>query len=636
MKILSRFWMVTLAFLVSAPGWTPAHANGPLVLSETEPNGSQATANAVVGFGSAANPEADVAGSIGGGDEDYFTVDLAVSDVFVARVSGDASEVTLFDVAGAEVMGSRFDRTPLLPPGSPLDEDGNASVFFVVRHPGTYAVRVSDGAGGAYELGLRAFRAPLESAAPASVQTIWVDFNGATVDPDAFLVGDEGIVEPLVNLLPRWGLTSADEDAVIDAILAKITELLRHDINLLGGNPNSDIRILNSRDHDDPFPGPHVSRIVIGGNDDMRRAGANGAALYYDVGNFLTAETAVVAVDLLSEPAGLSTTLNSIPLDPSKTMIDLIGHAVGIIASHEAGHMLGNFHTKPGNGTGNVMDGNGSLNNTLGLGADGKFGTPDDVVIDFGVDTYQELYTGDVDTGATIAGGLHCPDGSGGDACAPPVNLLANLQPLDSPLLAIAGSTVLLGFNAPDPDGLGFPIFESMGFPAPITVVWNFGGGTTANPLDIFNPAPSVTFDLAAPGGPSETLDLSAQVYDGSANSTIAPFQVVVTEAPDASVWADGHPVTGPLTIWSGESISFQVIASDEDDLGYPIFAPANPSPVSWQWDFDGGTGSVPLSIFAPNPVVTFTGLGTYNVQVTVWDTLGASTTVPVTVNVVD
>jgi hypothetical protein len=45
----------------------------------------------------------------------------------------------------------------------------------------------------------------------------------------------------------------------------------------------------------------------------------------------------------------------------------------------------------------------------------------------------------------------------------------------------------------------------------------------------------------------------------------------------------------------------------DEDGLGFPIFAFAGIStPISYVWDFGGGTSSSPLAIFAERPVVTF------------------------------
>jgi hypothetical protein len=81
-----------------------------------------------------------------------------------------------------------------------------------------------------------------------------------------------------------------------------------------------------------------------------------------------------------------------------------------------------------------------------------------------------------------------------------------------------------------------------------------------------------------------------------------------------------------------GQPLQFEASAADADGLGFPIFAFAGIStPISFLWDFGGGTSS-PLGIFAERPVVTFDlppGEETrvFTVSLTAFDTTGLSST---------
>ena len=85
---------------------------------------------------------------------------------------------------------------------------------------------------------------------------------------------------------------------MINRVVATTTENLKRDFQGTGVK----IKILNSRDHRDPFGQPNVSRIIVGGTIAESGVGTIGIAQSIDPGNFDTAETALVLLDLLSEP----------------------------------------------------------------------------------------------------------------------------------------------------------------------------------------------------------------------------------------------------------------------------------------------------------------------------------------------
>jgi lysophospholipase L1-like esterase len=227
----------------------------------------------------------------------------------------------------------------------------------------------------------------------------------------------------------------------------------------------------------------------------------------------------------------------------------------------------------------------------------------------------------------------------GFDACAPTVSLFANGAPATSPKIVGPNAIVQFQTVASDPQGIGFPAFSWLGSDGKVNVLWNFDGATAA-PLAVFSLTPTVTFPLGA-GGATETYNLAATVYDGSAEHTTVTVDVIATQPPNVSVLANGVPITGMLTVASGTQITFTAIASDADGLGYPVFAGyGNNTPITYIWNFGGGTTPGPLYVFSPQPPVTFTkGPGeashTFNVSVTVWDAVGSTTIFPITVKAI-
>jgi hypothetical protein len=99
---------------------------------------------------------------------------------------------------------------------------------------GRYALAVSIGTGD-YQVTLEAYQAE-ERQERNQTQTLYVDFDGARIN--AAIFGGPGVVDlsPLSAFLSRWPLTSSDESALIDAVLATVEENVRNDLRERGGN----------------------------------------------------------------------------------------------------------------------------------------------------------------------------------------------------------------------------------------------------------------------------------------------------------------------------------------------------------------------------------------------------------------
>ncbi|QDT92764.1 GEVED domain-containing protein [Gimesia algae] len=395
------------------------------------------------GVGTASSAEGDYHLTIGlnATDVDYYSVDLEAGDILGANVFGAGQIVSLYQPDGTPIMRSSQYMTGLYPEDSPLPGDGNAAASFVAPTAGTYFISVS-GNEGFYDLELRAFRPVLETQPEDSgaVQTLYIDFDGAEVDPSIFydsLSSRTATLSSMDAFLSNWELSDTDEDvknAVIDAIMATIKENFA-DIGANGNNgeyfdPDTDavigtpgdygIRILNSRDNPglDEFNTPHFTRVIVGGTINELGIGTLGIAESIDVGNFDTTETAVVLLDQLSSTdPGNQFSLNNVPRNFDTTMTELIGVAIGNIVSHEAGHLFGLFHTGIGfNSSPQLADHGGftdviglsfGIANIIGIGNDGIFGTADDTTdVDFGTDLLTSPFSGTQDSINTLAFGL--------------------------------------------------------------------------------------------------------------------------------------------------------------------------------------------------------------------------------------
>ena len=322
------------------------------------------------------------------GDPDWFTVELEPCDVLGANLTGSGVQLQLMDPDGTTLrIASSQDLSEAYSDPSPLPGGGEAILAHVATKAGTYGIRALGDDGSAYTLELRAFRQPLETT--LSPQTIFVDFDGAVVDPGIFgFTPGSATLSPLSSFMAGWGLGPGDIDGVIDGTLATLEENLLNDPRFQGPNRNMAVNILNSRDHADPGESPDVSRLIVGGSIGELGIPTIGIAQSIDVGNFDAGEIAVILLDLLSGSELDPNSLNSFPLGPGANMVDFVGRSLGNIAAHEAGHYLGSFHTEQDNPSANLMDRGGNLPNTLGLGPDGTFGTADDVDVDFGEDMF--------------------------------------------------------------------------------------------------------------------------------------------------------------------------------------------------------------------------------------------------------
>ncbi len=417
---------------------------------ELEPNDTLATANAVpLGFDAGEDTRVIVKGTVSPqGDHDWFSVELNKGDVISASVRDQNRLDPTVRFVGSEGTLVYSDNTACrgrwcLPPESPLSWLGSrkdwydSEFYYVVNTSGRYFIEIAaspnappDWATGDYHMELVAARPGLEAQPVGTKQVLFIDFDGATVNMSDFGHGlshaTTGIqrLSPLSSFLGNWGLTPADENAVIDATLAAIREKLSEDIRARGlngdyassGVPGEfDIEIRNSRDDPDEFgKDPFVSRIVIGGTKEELDAPWIFVAVseVIDPGNFSFDDEAIVLLDDLSAPAESEFSFNQYAIAEGHTKAELVGLGLGSLAAHEAGHFFGNFHTEltePDSDRFDLMDGDPySLDLTVGVGPDRVFGTSDDIDVHFGVDVYNNwgAFRGRQDTLNTIAFGL--------------------------------------------------------------------------------------------------------------------------------------------------------------------------------------------------------------------------------------
>jgi Ca2+-binding RTX toxin-like protein len=351
--------------------------------------------------------EVDLGVAVGAapGDADVYLVDLEKGDTLSVGVTGGSSRVEVFDPAGVMRMGSGQNAAPFIyPDNSPLMHQGHIGADHVAAVSGRHAIKIGAG-GGAYQAEVRVHRPGLSGRDDDATQILYIDFDGAVVDTTVYGgVDPSAELSPLREFLFRWGLLPGDEDAVITAIMRSVRENVARDLATSGHNGDRDITgrggqfdvvIRNSRDHADPGDGALVTRLVVGGSIAESGIPTIGIAQSIDPGNYDRGETGLVLLDVLSERPG-SGLLNDIPLAPRASMVDLVGVTVGNVTAHEAGHMLGNWHTDPFNGQNEIMDAGGNLAAIAQVGPDGIFGTADDEDVDFRPDAFtpEEGFSG--------------------------------------------------------------------------------------------------------------------------------------------------------------------------------------------------------------------------------------------------
>jgi hypothetical protein len=216
-------------------------------------------------------------------------------------------------------------------------------------------------------------------------------------------------------------------------------------------------------------------------------------------------------------------------------------------------------------------------------------------------------------------------------------DIIAGLGPVGGALFDArfrAGQPVQLQAVAQDTDGLGFPLFASLGISTPIMYLWDFGGGQSSNPFAIFDRTPLVTFQLE-PGQSSREFTVSLTVLDtlGLRTTRTATVTIERSGPPAVNLVVNGLVLgSTPGEVVTFGPVRFGAMAFDEDGLGFPIFAGlGSTSAVSFLWNFGGGQTASPLEIFSSSPVVQFPVdpqmQRIFTVSLTVFDATGASTT---------
>jgi hypothetical protein len=351
-----------------------------------------------VGVGDGSEGPYTVTFTAGAVDADFYAVKLRAGDVLGASVKGSATALDIYDSAARLVHGSEQDASFIYPMESPLPGGGNAANDYVATTAGWYYIGLENGSG-AYDVTVEGYRPVLQGAKP--VQTLFLDFDGARANTGGVFGGTGNVtLSPFSAFVAKWGLTNADRDRLIDAVVAGVTENIQQDMIAKGLNNRFKLKVLNSKDNPDPWGKANVSRIIVGGTIAESGIPTIGIAESIDPGNFNTEETAFVLLDELSQPAGPEDSLNTY-VTPASDKVAFIGHALSNVIAHEGGHFFGDFHTDNEDAQVNVMDAGGTgFANLFGVGPDGVGGTADDPDVDFGEDQFipAEGFTGIEDT----------------------------------------------------------------------------------------------------------------------------------------------------------------------------------------------------------------------------------------------
>jgi hypothetical protein len=354
-------------------------------------------------------------------DRDFYSVDLQPGDVVSIAVTSGAGYVELIAPNGQIVQSTYYLENVIASPESPaLVDYGDAAFNKVVKEGGRYLIAVADSSlanynpniafetlSSPYQLDVRVDRPALEQQPVHTRQVLFLDFDGA---PTSIIDNTTNMTNyfdpvgesfaPLRDFLPQWGFNLSDEDAFIDAMVARVVEGLANDVSgVVGRGANGDfsitgnagefqIDILNSRDHLDYYGiYPNVSRIVVAGSAAEWNVFPGyelllGVAMHIDVGNYDLDDTGVV----LAETMGNFLDDLAVPIAPTATRFEFFSEWFAQVILHEAGHNLGNWHTSPFNSVPDTMDNSISLSVAINIGPDGIYGSDDDVPFQFGVD----------------------------------------------------------------------------------------------------------------------------------------------------------------------------------------------------------------------------------------------------------
>lgn len=392
-------------------------------------------------------------------DVDFYAIDLDAGDVISAGSAGAVAEMTVLSPDFETGMTTNFSSAIGFPFESSIRHQGLVGVDHVAATSGTHFLAVASSSGGDYQVEIRVREPGLSRFNGTQTQILFLDFDGATVDTRLFggPFGDNAKITGLEDFMFRWGLTPDDTDAVIDLVVAVTEEnlsddLKRHGLNgdrdASGRGGQHDLVVLNSRDHEDVWGEANVSRVVVGGSINELGIGTIGIAESIDVGNLKAEESAIVLLDVLSEPAGGGFSLNDFPIAEGASKVDLVGVAVGNVVAHEAGHFFGGWHTAADNEIHSVMDEGGNIGALAQVGPDGVFGTNDDEDLDFVVDQFSnfEGFFGVEDPIARLSFGLST--GRRGAGTAAECTIVGT--PGDDRLVGTRGDDVICGLGGND------------------------------------------------------------------------------------------------------------------------------------------------------------------------------------------
>ena len=337
-----------------------------------------------------------------GEDIDFYSFDLEAGDVLSASATGDAYRIALHDDSETLRIATGAAWGAVYAEDSPLLKGGDLNVASVAIAPGRYAVAVTRGAG-EYELNLGVYR-----STPAAKQVLFLDFDGASVDATGWSGHADAQLSSLGSILNAHQLGAVESD-VVDVALAAVHENLKEDLQNAHGT-GFQLDILNSRDHADPWGDPNVSRVIIGGTREEAGVDAVGFAESVDVGNFNLAETAIVLLDILVS-AWHDLSPRRVPVAAGYSESEVIGRAIGTVASHEAGHLFATFHTGQPGLEADLMRAGWDPYLLMGMGPDGVLGTADDQDVDFVESRYYSRgpFTGLQDAPSAIRHGLAGP-----------------------------------------------------------------------------------------------------------------------------------------------------------------------------------------------------------------------------------
>lgn len=375
-------------YYVLAAGYT---FSGPL---PEDPNDSGS------GTGGADEGDYDLAISVQSLDADFYSVRLRPGDTVGVVGKGNATGLHITTPGGEKrIGGASTDASSLYPPSSPLPGGGNTTIAYVAEEAGWYAVEVT-GATGDYDVLVEAYRPGTEKDR-GRTQTVLLDFDPGRVNSGTW--GGPGVrdVSPFASFVPKWGIPRASARQVENRILNVVRANLQREVQASGLNPDVNVEVLNARTNQNLIGQENVSRIYVAGT--IAETGLNtiGIAQYIDPGNYGHQDEAIVLLDVLSNPGGPSSSLNTF-MNDSSDRVKFVSNAVGNVIAHEVGHTIGSYHTDNADDLPNMMDSGGSnfAFNLYGVGPDEIGGTADDTNIRFLTDTYApvEGFTGEENT----------------------------------------------------------------------------------------------------------------------------------------------------------------------------------------------------------------------------------------------